>query len=129
MIVALNTSTMTAELYLFDGQQQVEEHIWQADRMLASQLLPTLVDVLGKHSTDISGIHGIIVYRGPGSFTGLRIGCTVMNTLAYSNAIPIVGALGDNWLQDGLDLLQDGVDQKTVMPEYGAPARITQPRK
>jgi len=100
----------------------------------------------------------LIVFTGPGSFTGLRIGITVMNTLAYSLDIPIVGTnnnrhsrdraergvtpdlirgnetLGiqdndDLWLTDGLKRLRENENDRIVIPQYGAEPNITSSRK
>ena len=72
---------------------------------------------------------GIGVMKGPGSFTGLRIGLTVTNTLADSLSAPIVGATGEDWRETALEKLRAGENEKIVMPEYGAVAHITAPRK
>ena len=80
----------------------------------------------GKVWTDVSGIVG---FKGPGSFTGLRIGLTVLNTFADSESIPIVGTIGEDWQIVGLQRLSSGENDKLVMPEYGAEAHITTPRK
>ena len=98
---------------------------WEAGRTLARNLLKFLEEKTG----DLHLISGIGVMRGPGSFTGLRIGLTVVNTLADSLNIPIVGAMGDNWRDLALDKLRSGENEKIVMPEYGAAANITAPRK
>ena len=74
-------------------------------------------------------LEGLLVFRGPGSFTGLRIGITVMNTIAYGQNIPIVGTNGDDWLDDGVSYLQNEENHQVVLPEYGAEARITKPKK
>jgi len=71
----------------------------------------------------------IAVTTGPGSFTGLRIGMSVANALAYSNTIPIVASSGDNWLASGIDGLLAGKNDKIALPEYGADVHITKPRK
>lgn len=69
------------------------------------------------------------MFRGPGSFTGLRIGLTVANTIASAQSLPIVGATGDEWQQQSIDRLSRGESDTIVLPEYGSGARITKPRK
>ena len=51
------------------------------------------------------------------------------NTLADSLSVPIVGVGGDDWQELALEKLQAGENEKIVMPEYGAAAHITTPRK
>jgi len=53
----------------------------------------------------------------------------VANTLADGLQVPIVGATGENWQEQALEKLRSGEDEKIVMPEYGAAAHITAPRK
>jgi tRNA A37 threonylcarbamoyladenosine modification protein TsaB len=59
----------------------------------------------------------------------VRIGLSVANAFADSLNIPIVGSSSENWINDGLIRLQADENEKIVLPEYGAPVKITQPRK
>lgn len=130
MILAIKTDNPTAELVLIDGSGEVLEHeTWLAERRLALELLGRLEALLKRHQATWEDLTGLIVYMGPGSFTGLRIGITVMNTIAYSSSIPIVGQTGDDWYGRGIERLRASENDHIVMPEYGAPARITRPRK
>lgn len=129
MYLALRTDSPQAELYLYDEERQVAREVWQADRRLALELLGHLEQFLAAHDTTFADLSGLLVFRGPGSFTGLRIGITVMNTLAFAQSIPIVGADGSDWLDDGISQLQNEENDQVVMPEYGAEARITKPKK
>ena len=124
MIILLDTSTATCFLTVVDGKVR-QDFAWQAGRTLARGLLK----FLGEKTGDLHNISGIGVMRGPGSFTGLRIGLTVANTLADSLNIPIVGAMGEDWRETALKKLRAGENEKIVMPEYGAAAHITAPRK
>ena len=78
-------------------------------------------------------ITGIIVFQGPGSFTGLRIGITVANAVAYAQNAAIVGAQNsagrENWRETGLKKLRENLNDKIVLPEYGAAPHITAPKK
>lgn len=128
MILLLDTSTPVCRLILVEGESQVV-HEWQADRTLAKGLLGYLQSKLQEQSKAFADITGIGVYQGPGSFTGLRIGLTVLNTIADSQRIPIVGAQGDDWQQQALQRLNAGENDQIVLPLYGSEAHITTPRK
>jgi universal bacterial protein yeaZ len=124
VIILLDTSTATCFLTVVDDEVR-QDFEWQAGRTLARGLLKFLEEKTG----DLYDISGIGVMKGPGSFTGLRIGLTVANTLADSLNIPIVGAMGEDWREMALKKLHAGENEKIVMPEYGAAAHITAPRK
>lgn len=128
MILLIDTSTSVCQItFINSGWEQ--KYDWQADRTLAKNLLGYLdekLDVNNKTWLDISAIG---VFEGPGSFTGLRIGLTVMNTIAGSQNIPIVGGRGDDWQDVVLKKISDGKDERIVLPFYGSGAHITTPRK
>lgn len=128
MIVLLDTSTGECRLTVVDGDRTAD-YSWMAERELAKGLLGFLRDTLNKHQAAIHDLSGVGVMRGPGSFTGLRIGISVMNTLASELAIPIVATTGESWREKALQRLSDGEDDKIVLPEYGSEANITKPRK
>lgn len=128
MILLLDTSTPECRLTLVDGDQRFDD-VWTADRTLADKLIGYLRGQLNTHGKTWSDVGGIGVFKGPGSFTGLRIGLTVMNTLADSLEVPIVGETGDTWKNTALTRLHDGQNDKLVMPLYGREANITKPRK
>lgn len=128
MILLLDTSTPTAYLTVIDGNE-THSYEWQAERQLAHGLLKWVEEQLSRQGKSWHDITGIGAFRGPGSFTGLRIGLTVLNTLADSLAVPIVGASGDAWQQDAITRLQNGDNDRIVLPHYGSEANITKPRK
>lgn len=129
MILALRTDKKDAELYLFDGNTQVDIITWFAHRELSITLLDKIEQILSKHSAQLNDLTGLAVYKGPGSFTGLRIGITVANTLAYSLDIPVAGAEGEGWLQQSIEILKNDPQKSPVVPAYGADVTITKQKK
>lgn len=127
LILTIRTDKPEAELGLFDGQTKLTYEVWHAHRALAETLHGKIRDLLSSQSKSLGDIEGIVVFKGPGSFTGLRIGITVANALAESYRLPIVGAQ-NAWIEDGIARLQNGESDQLVLPEYGAPVHITKPR-
>ena len=73
MLLLLDTSTPVCYVTLV-SQEDAVSYEWQADRTLAKGLLGFLRDSLAKQDADMHALTGIGVMKGPGSFTGLRIG-------------------------------------------------------
>jgi tRNA threonylcarbamoyladenosine biosynthesis protein TsaB len=128
MIVLINSSSPECKITFIDGDSR-QDNIWQSDRTLAKGLLSHLSKLLIKNNKTWKDISAIGVFEGPGSFTGLRIGLTVMNTIADAEAIPIVGCRGDKWQDEVLAKLKAGKNEKIVLPFYGRGANITVARK
>ena len=124
----IDTSTPVCQMTLVDGTEHIE-HMWDAGRTLAKNILGYIDETLSNAGLTYDDIDGLGVFRGPGSFTGLRIGLTVANTIASAQSLPIVGATGDEWQQQSIDRLSRGESDTIVLPEYGSDARITKPRK
>lgn len=130
MILALKTDSSTAELYMLDAEgSQISQDVWEAGHQLSVQLLSKIEKLLHDNKTTWQDLSGIVVYSGPGSYTGLRIGITVANTIAYAQKVPISGAGGSDWLKEGLKKLSSVPPGGQVTPEYGGEANITKPRK
>lgn len=129
MILAIDTSTPECKMFLIRNDSVFTDKNWLAERRLALELLEQLETFLAENESTFKDIKGLVIFRGPGSFTGLRIGITVFNTLAEGLNIPIVGELGDDWLKQGIGRLSEGKVDTIVLPEYGMPPHITQPKK
>lgn len=110
MKMYLDTSTSTTILEL-DGRH----YEWESGRELARDLLKFIHDKLQENGCDWHDLESIKFMAGPGSFTGLRIGATVVNTLARDLNIPLYN--------------QRDEKVEIILPEYGRPANITPPKK
>lgn len=133
MILALSTTGQATELRLLpsaatSASQAVATDQWDSGRQLASDLLERIKQLLKSQQLKLSDLTGIAILRGPGSFTSLRIGHTVANTLADSLNIPIAGSQEPNWLEHSLKALADQPTRQPVWPVYGAEANITPPK-
>jgi tRNA threonylcarbamoyladenosine biosynthesis protein TsaB len=129
VIITIRTDKPEAELGLFEGNKQIAYDVWPAHRELSATIHKKLHELLESHGKQLEDIEGVVCFKGPGSFTGLRIGLTVGNTLAYGLSILIKGAMGDDWAMQGVTALLQGETDQQVMPEYGAEAHITQQKK
>jgi len=72
-----------------DGKKDMVKK--KIDRMKSQAVLPMIDDVLKKHGLTTSDIDEIDVNPGPGSFTGLRVGIAIANTLSHQLSVPING--------------------------------------
>jgi tRNA threonylcarbamoyladenosine biosynthesis protein TsaB len=129
IILSIRTDKPDAEVGLYQDEKELAYVSWLADRQLAESIHTKIQQILNKLSIDWRAVEGIVVFEGPGSFTGLRIGITVANALANANQIPIVASRGQNWLEDGIKMLASGQNQNLALPKYGSPPNITKPKK
>lgn len=126
MYLAIKTNEADATVGIVGEAEYLET--WHAHRSLSVTILEKIEQQLRAADVQWDDIKGVIVYSGPGSFTGLRIGITIANTIAYAQSIPIVGVTGDDWIADGKKRIVAD-PQTIVMPEYGQAPHITQQRK
>lgn len=129
MILGIRTDKPEAELYLIADGKVLDSYMWQAHRQLSDTLLGKIETLLQNHKLTLPSLEGIVVYSGPGSFTGLRIGISLANTLAYSLHIPITSGTKEQWLKQALGQLKQQGDPQIIIPEYGSEVHITKPRK
>lgn len=102
---------------------------WLAHKQLAETIHSKIQKLLDESGLDLNRLDGVAVYKGPGSFTGLRIGIAVANSLAEGQNIPIVSQAGDNWLKESCERLMSGENEVVALPEYGAQPHITAQKK
>lgn len=92
MILAIDTATQSAGLAVLDPEREIilAEHTWRSHINHTVELTPNLHAMLATQHLTTADLTGIVVARGPGSFTGLRIGMSVGKALAYAHGIDIV---------------------------------------
>jgi tRNA threonylcarbamoyladenosine biosynthesis protein TsaB len=129
MILLIRTDKPEAELYLYDKNGQVDVFKWEAHRQLAETLHKKIKELLDENNIEWSGLTGIGCFKGPGSFTGLRIGLTVANALANSLSVPVIAEGSDDWAKRCVERLGNHENDHIAKPDYGRPAHITQQKK
>lgn len=87
-LLAIETSTAQASVALsYEGQIQSLEKF--AQREHTQFLLPMVQTLLAEASLSVADLDGIVFGRGPGSFTGLRIACSLAKGLAFAQDLPL----------------------------------------
>ena len=69
------TLSKVAKVTLFDGEKKIEEKV-------ANSPLPAINYLVKKHKLNLSTLE-FEMNQGPGSFTGLRVGAAVINTINW----------------------------------------------
>lgn len=133
MILVMDTASDPVFFGLWQGKWQAKI-IWPAERNLSAGIIGKLEELYQKAGGDLNDTEKIIVANGPGSFTGLRIGLSVANALAFARNIPIVAIEKekepDKILQIGLKKLADKTFfSQPVEPAYGADLKVSKPKK
>ena len=130
MILGLKTASSETELFLLDTDgRQIEQVLWQSGRSLSDELLAKIESILKLRSAKLADLTGLVVFRGPGSFTSLRIGITTINTLAYSLQILCAGGEGHDWLEAGMRQLAQIKQPQIITPLYDRDANTSRPKK
>lgn len=128
LILTIRTDKPEAELGLFEDEKRLAYLSWQAHRQLAETIHVKLKELLESQNQSLCSLQGIVVFKGPGSFTGLRIGLSVANALADSLQLPVVAEKDEAWCAQGIIRLQKGDNDRMALPEYGAPPHTTTPK-
>ena len=76
---------------LGDGGRIVAETNLTLDRRLSARLLAIIDGLLVESGMSVTGLDGIGVAWGPGSFTGVRIGMATVKGMALAATLPVVG--------------------------------------
>lgn len=91
-ILAFDTSTELCSVALhLDGEWLIREEM--AGNRHSELLLPMVESLLAEAGMTLSKLDGLAYGKGPGSFTGLRIGCGVAQGLALGADLPITGVI------------------------------------
>lgn len=91
----------------------------ETERGQAEQLVPAMADILGRAGLSPKSLNLIAVTRGPGSFTGVRIGLATARSFAMALDIEAVGF-------STLELIL-GAEQQATQSRHHVAAAISEP--
>ncbi len=97
-MIILNIDTSDSKIAKMELTVNDNKHLITSDsRRISSQTCLVLVDkLIAQAGIRLEDLTEIKVNVGPGSFTGLRVGVSIANTLAYFLKIPVNGEkIGD----------------------------------
>ena len=80
----LNTSNKYLYICLMDGLVISDEVLLEGNNNHSEKLVDVLKEFLTKNDLTVDNIDEIYVGKGPGSYTGVRIACTVAKVMAYA---------------------------------------------
>ena len=91
LLLAIETSTKNCSVALFENGVLLQLKEQNSDKYLHAEKLTLFIEELIKRTgINLKEIDGIILSKGPGSYTGLRIGTSTAKGLCYSLDIPLV---------------------------------------
>ncbi|MFO7753925.1 MAG: tRNA (adenosine(37)-N6)-threonylcarbamoyltransferase complex dimerization subunit type 1 TsaB [Desulfobacteraceae bacterium] len=98
-ILAVNTSEALCSVAFMDEGELVCEESWLDRRTHSKRVLEMIRHLLeNRAGIDAEDVDAFVAARGPGSFTGLRIGISVVKGLACAVNKPAVGISGTDGL-------------------------------
>lgn len=90
-LLALDTSSMTATVALFDDNKLIGEYTLNHKRSHSQKLMPMIEEIIKSCDLTPKEIDAFAVSLGPGSFTGLRIGIATVTAMAQALDKMVVG--------------------------------------
>ncbi|MGV7221879.1 MAG: tRNA (adenosine(37)-N6)-threonylcarbamoyltransferase complex dimerization subunit type 1 TsaB [Nitrospinales bacterium] len=90
-ILGVDSSSPDCSVALLENNKILSQHCGNRKASFSDQLLPMVDEVLSSSNINIENIDGFAVTNGPGSFTGLRVGLSLVKGLVLVTEKPFVG--------------------------------------
>lgn len=90
-VLAIDTSNQAMSIAVLDDEKVIGEITTNIKRNHSERLMPAIDELMKDVQWQPSELNRIVVAKGPGSYTGLRIGVTVAKTLAWTLGVELVG--------------------------------------
>jgi len=116
-ILMIETSTDCCSVALAEGNRILAERICEESRQHAAILAPYISEVLQETGLKAGDLNAIAVSKGPGSYTGLRVGVSTAKGLCFGSGKPLIGV-------DTLQILALQGSSSSLSGQAGHPDRI-----
>ncbi|SDN50624.1 tRNA (adenosine(37)-N6)-threonylcarbamoyltransferase complex dimerization subunit type 1 TsaB [Bacillus sp. OK048] len=90
-ILAIDTSNYPLGVALIEENQVLGEYITNLKKNHSVRIMPAIQTLMKDCERVPAQLTKIVVAKGPGSYTGVRIGVTIAKSMAWSLKIPLVG--------------------------------------
>ncbi len=97
MYLCIDTATAHSGVAITDDKKSV--YLELETNHASDEILEKIDQLVKKTNIQLSDLKGVFVIKGPGSFTGLRVGIAVANQFAHQLKIPIIGLKTEEWYQ------------------------------
>ena len=87
-ILGIDTSSPTGSVALVDNDDVISESLLNSSKNYSDKLLIEVDAVLNSSKTKLNQIDGFVITTGPGSFTGLRVGMSLLKGLILATQKP-----------------------------------------
>jgi tRNA threonylcarbamoyladenosine biosynthesis protein TsaB len=125
-LLILETSHRVGKVALASGETIVGERTLDESRRHARDLAPAIRELLSQQGWRARELDGVIVSRGPGSYTGLRVGIMSAKTLAFATgcALLAIDTFDAIRLQapaghGNIDVIADAQQDKIYVQRFG----------
>ncbi|MFO1441724.1 tRNA (adenosine(37)-N6)-threonylcarbamoyltransferase complex dimerization subunit type 1 TsaB [Bacillus sp. Bva_UNVM-123] len=108
-VLSIDTSNYALGVALIDGEQVKGEYITNLKKNHSVRVMPAIETLMKDCDIQPAELERIVVAKGPGSYTGVRIGVTIAKTLAWTLNIPLVGVSSLETLAASVGRYFDGV--------------------
>ena len=127
LILHIETATRVCSVALSHGDDVIALKESDRDRSHATLLTSFIRECFSEAKKTVSDLSAISISKGPGSYTGLRIGVSTVKGIAYGNTVPVIAigtlsALAQGSLENSeiRDLLNESEENFLLCPMLDA---------
>lgn len=121
LILCIETSTLSCSVALVLGRTVIASRQVAEDKHVhAEQLLPLIEACLQECGYKTSNLAAVAVSKGPGSYTGLRIGVSTAKGICHALSLPLIAIDGLLILAEQARQQQAATPTKTIIPVMDA---------